>query len=158
MSGTASMKDDLIGSGAPLPRLVAARPLEGRKVEVTWRDGRRKIVDLAPAFASRRIYIPLREDDRLFATMRASEYGDAIEWDGGLDFSSVWLDRLPAIDFDNADFRQAMSDLDMSLEGMAAQLEISRRLVADYRKDKPIPRHIALATRYLVEHKTKRAS
>ncbi|GAC1045900.1 hypothetical protein [Rhizobium sp. No.120] len=30
-------------------------------------------------------------------------------------------------------------------------LDISRRLVADYRKDKPIPRHIAFATRYLVD-------
>jgi hypothetical protein len=38
---------------------------------------------------------------------------------------------------------------------MAAALEISRRLVADYRKDKPIPRHIALATRYLIEHHVK---
>ena len=35
---------------------------------------------------------------------------------------------------------------------LASTLEISRRLVADYRKAKPIPRHIALATRYLVEH------
>ncbi|MFB9952628.1 hypothetical protein ACFFP0_27600 [Rhizobium puerariae] len=43
----------------------------------------------------------------------------------------------------------------MSLEGMASALEISRRLVADYRKDKPIPRHVALATRYLVEHRGK---
>jgi hypothetical protein len=151
------MRNEIVGTGAPLPRLVAARPLEGRKVELTWRGGRKKIVDLAPAFVSRRIYIPLREDDRLFATLRVSEYGDAIEWDGSLDFSSVWLDRLPAVDFDNADFRQAMTDLDMSLEGMAAQLEISRRLVADYRKDKPIPRHIALATRYLVEQKSRRA-
>ena len=33
----------------------------------------------------------------------------------------------------------------------ALALDISRRLVADYRKDKPIPRHIAFATRYLVD-------
>jgi len=40
----------------------------------------------------------------------------------------------------------------MSLDGMAIALDISRRQVASYRKDKPIPRHIALAARYLVEH------
>ena len=147
------MNADIIAVGDPLPRIASARPLDGRKVAVTWRAGGTRVVDLAPALASRRIYIPLREDDALFSTLRVSEYGDAIEWDGGLDFSAVWLDRLPSVEFDNAAFRKAMDELDMSLDGMAAQLEISRRLVADYRKDKPIPRHIALATRYLVEHR-----
>lgn len=156
MNGTASINDDdIIAVGDPLPRIAGAEPLDGRKVHVRFEDGASKVVDLAPALASRRVYIPLRDDDTLFRTLRVSEYRNAIEWDGGLDFSAIWLDRLPAVDFDNAAFRQAMDELDMSLDGMAAQLEISRRLVADYRKDKPIPRHIALATRYLVEHQVK---
>lgn len=153
MNGVASTNDEVVRVGGPLPRIAAARPLDGRKVAVTWRSGSTTIVDLAPALESRRIYIPLRADDALFATLRVSQHGDAIEWDGGLDFSAVWLDRLPPATFDNEDFRQAMDDLGMTLDGMAAQLEISRRQVADYRKDKPIPRHIALAVRYLVEHR-----
>jgi hypothetical protein len=48
-----------------------------------------------------------------------------------------------------------MDELTLSLDGMAAQLGIARRLVADYRKDKPIPKSIALAVRYLVEHQRK---
>lgn len=155
MSGYASTPVDVVRVGPALPRIAAAQPLDGRKVAVTWRSGASKIVDLTPALESRRIYIPLRDDDALFATLRVSEHGDAIEWDGGLDFSAIWLDRLPPIAFDNADFRKAMADLDMSLDGMAAQLEISRRLVADYRKDKPIPRYIALAVRYLVECRSR---
>lgn len=156
MNGTASINDDdIISVGDPLPRIAEAVPLEGRKVRVTFDGGSSKVVDLAPALASRRVYIPLREDDDLFRTLRVSEYRNAIEWDGGLDFSAVWLDKLPSLDFDNAAFRKAMDDLKLSLDGMAAQLEISRRLVASYRKDKPIPRHIALATRYLVEHRVK---
>lgn len=146
------MNADIVVAGAPLPRIEAATPLDERKVAIVWRGGGTKTVDLAPALNSRRIYIPLRDDDDLFRTLRVSEYGDAIEWDGGLDFSAVWIDRLPSLDFDNAAFRNAMYRLGLSLDGMAAQLEISRRLVADYRKDKPIPRHIALATRYLIEH------
>lgn len=152
MNGTASMNADVVAVGAPLPRIATATPLSGRKVTVVWRDGGTKTVDLAPALNSRRVYIPLRDDDKLFGTLRVSEYGDAIEWDGDLDFSAVWIDHLPSVDFDNAAFREAMSRLGLSLDGMAAQLEISRRLVADYRKDKPIPRYIALATQYLIEH------
>lgn len=44
----------------------------------------------------------------------------------------------------------AMDKLHLTLDGMAARLGIARRLVADYRKDKPIPKHIALATKYLL--------
>lgn len=152
MNGHVSTNADIVSVGDPLPRIKEAVPLDGRLVRIVWRSSETKTVDLAPALASRRIYIPLRDDDAFFKTLRVSEYGNAIEWDGGLDFSAVWLDRLPSTEFDNAAFRKAMDDLDMSLDGMAAQLGISRRLVADYRRDKPIPRHIALATRYLVEH------
>lgn len=153
MSGSASIPDDdIVSAEFELPRLRKAVALDGRKVGVTFDDGRRKIVDLAPALESRRFYIPLRNDDDLFHTLRISEFRDALEWDGDLDFSAVWLERLPSIEFDNSDFRAAMETLGMTLDGMAAALEISRRQVADYRKNKPIPRHIGLATRYLVEH------
>ncbi|MBX3578489.1 MAG: DUF2442 domain-containing protein [Rhizobiaceae bacterium] len=151
MNGPVSTGNEIIEVGAPLPRLKKATPLSDRLVRLMWSSGETKVVDLAPALASRRAYISLRNDDRLFRTLRVSEYGNAIQWDENLDFSAVWLDRLPSVQFDNASFRQAMDVLGLSLDGMAAQLEVSRRLVAQYRKDKPIPRHIALATQYLVE-------
>ncbi|MGK6314990.1 DUF2442 domain-containing protein [Neorhizobium sp. DT-125] len=136
-----------------MPRIAEATPLDGRKVRIVWDSGEAKIVDLAPALESRRIYIPLRQDDALFTRMAVSEDRNALEWPGeDLEFSAVWLAALPSVTFDNRDFRNAMEKLGMSLDGMASALEISRRLVADYRKDKPIPRHVALATRYLVEH------
>jgi hypothetical protein len=149
------MSAEIIRAGSALPRIAEARPLNDRKVEITWKDGCRKTVDLKPALASRRQYIALRTDDTLFATLRVSEYGDAIEWENGLDFSAIWLDTLAPADFCNAEFRDAMDTLELSLDGMAAALEISRRQIADFRKDKPIPRHIALATRYLLEHDGK---
>jgi hypothetical protein len=150
------MSDDIITAGKPLPRIVKVEPLEARKVRITWQSGDNNVVDLAPAMQSRRLYIPLRGDDALFSRVMVSEYGDAIEWPGeDLEFSAVWLESLPSVEFSNTDFRAAMDQLGTSLEGMAAALEISRRLVADYRKDKPIPRHIAFATRYMVEHQVK---
>ncbi|MDD3447015.1 MAG: DUF2442 domain-containing protein [Zavarzinia sp.] len=154
MSGSVSPNaDDVIRVGVSLPRISAVFPLDGRKVKIVWRDGRAKTVDLAPALESRRVFIPLRKDDALFHTLRVNEDGNAIEWDNGLDFSAVWLDRLPPVDFDNAAFRNAMDSLGMTLDGMALALGISRRIVAELRKSKPVPRHIALATRYLLEHR-----
>lgn len=144
------MNDEIITLGKALPRIAHAVPLDGRKVKVVWADGSVKVVDLSGALASRRIYIPLRDDDALFQSLHVTEYGDGIEWNDNLDFSAVWLDRLPEADFTNEEFRRAMASLKLSNEGMAADLEISRSQVAEYKKDKPIPRHIALATRYLL--------
>lgn len=145
------MSDDIIAVGKPLPRIAAAFPLDGRKAKIVWDNGSVKVVDLAGAFASRRIFIPLRSDDALFGTLRVSEMRDGIEWDGpDLELSAIWLERLPEAEFSNEEFRQAMAALNLSLDGMAADLDISRSLVAEYRKDKPIPRHVALATRYLL--------
>lgn len=156
MSGTASIDadaDDFISVGSPLPQISWAKPLDGRQVHVHFTSGEEKIVDLAPALASRRIFIPLRTDDALFRRLTVSAFGDALEWPGpDLEFSAEWLEALPPAGFTNQDFRDAMDRLGLSLDGMAAALEISRRLVADYRKAKPIPRHIALATRYLLDH------
>jgi len=152
MNGTALIQDDIIRVGRQLPRIREAVPLEERKVRVVFDNGLEKIVDLAPALQSRRFYIPLRDDDALFRSFHVSEYGDAIEWNEGLDFSADWLEKLPDVSFTNTDFCQIMDRLNMSLDGMAIALDISRRQVASYRKDKPIPRHIAYAARYLVEH------
>lgn len=151
MNGTASMSDDIITVGAALPRLLEAYPGNDRQVHLVWKSGLERTVDLAPVLESRRIFIPLRTDDDLFRSLKVSEFGDAIEWGDDIDLSAVWLSRLPSIVFSNVDFVKAMDELGMTLDGMALALDISRRLVADYRKDKPIPRHIAFATRYLVD-------
>ncbi|TAD88031.1 MAG: DUF2442 domain-containing protein [Alphaproteobacteria bacterium] len=149
------MSDDIIQVGAPLPRIAEAVALAERQVRITWATGEAVTLDLAPVLHSRRVYRPLREDDALFRSVRVSQYGNAIEWSDELDLSAVWLARLPSISFGNADFRRAMDTLGMTLDGMAEALEVSRRRVAGWRKDQPIPRHIGLATRYLVEHQGK---
>ena len=55
-----------------------------------------------------------------------------------------------AAQMSNAEFRDAMFSLDAKLDEMAVRLGIARRLVADYRKDKKIPRSVAMATRFLL--------
>jgi len=82
--------------------------------------------------------------------MQVSEYGDCLEWEDGAELSAVWIEELAEESLNNAEFRDAMDKLNLTLDGMSARLGIARRLVADYRKDKPIPKHIALATKYLL--------
>lgn len=155
MPGTSSDEGDMISVGAPIIDIVAAEPLDQRLARITWETGETRIYDLAPAFANLRVFKRLRTDDKLFRTLKVNEDGNAIEWDDGAELSAIWIERLPPVGFENADFTSAMDDLGMSLDGMAAALEISRRQVASYRKDKPIPRHIELATRYLLEHRRR---
>jgi hypothetical protein len=147
--------DEFIEAGKPLRKIAAAVPLEARAVEVTWRDGNVEAIDLMPALLSHRSFVRLRTDDLLFSKIGVSEFGDALEWPDGSELTAAWIDELRPIEFGNDEFREAMEVLDLSLDGMAARLRIARRLVADYRKDKPIPATVAFAVQYLVEKRRK---
>jgi hypothetical protein len=140
---------------APLPRIDTAEPLDGRKVRVTWRDGSSQDIDISAALASRRIFLRLRTDDALFRTLRVNEDGNAIEWDDGAELTAIWIERLAPSSLKNDEFREAMDRLGFSLDGMASRLGLSRRLIASYRKDKPIPETVGLAVRYLIDKQRK---
>ena len=149
------MENELIAAGEPLPRISSVDLLDSRKVRIGWAGGVSRVVDLMPALASHRAFITLRSDDDLFRTIRVNEDGNALEWADGAELSAEWIERLPSCVMANSEFRTAMDDLRMSLDGMASALQISRRMIAQYRKDKPIPRHIAYATRYLTRHQAE---
>ena len=147
------MVDDYIQVGKPILKIASVRALGGRVVEIEWGGGDRSIVDLMPALASHKGFVRLRTDDELFRTVAVGEYGGYVQWADGAELSSVWVEELRDASLNNEQFREAMDQLQMSLDGMASRLGIARRLVADYRKDKPIPKTVALATRYLLEQR-----
>lgn len=138
-----------------MPAIKAAEPLNGFQARIEWEDGREEIVDLSPAIFSHRAYVSLRSDPALFASFKVRDRGDALVWPDGRELSADWINELSPRELDNAEFRDAMSQLRLSLDGMAARLGIARRLVADYRKDRPIPKTVALATLYLLEHQRR---
>ncbi|MFB9952629.1 hypothetical protein ACFFP0_27605 [Rhizobium puerariae] len=83
-----------------MPRIAEAVPLDGRRVRIVWDGGEASVVDLAPALESRRIYIPLRQDDELFRRMIVSEDRNCLQWPGeDLEFSAVRLAALPPVTF-----------------------------------------------------------
>ena len=59
--------------------------------------------------------------------------------------AATTVERLAAERMGNADFRAFLSRHRLTLDGAAAALGLSRRQVAYYAKDKPVPRLVALA-------------
>jgi len=142
---------DGISAGPPMPRIGAVRAVSPRSVEVEWtagpREGRREVVDLSPDIQAYRLYRPLRSDPTLFETVHVAEGGAAIAWgaDDAIDMPATSIERLASEAMTNEEFAAFLARNRLSLDAAAAQLGISRRLVAYYAKDRPIPRHIALA-------------
>lgn len=85
---------DIVSAGETLPRIVACKPLEGRSLEIVWRDGSRSEVDVSSALTSRPFYKDVAETDSLFRSCSVSEYGDCIEWADGSELSAVWIAYL----------------------------------------------------------------
>ena len=148
--------NDMISGGHPLPRLASVEPgASPFAVSVTWaegaRIGRTDAIDLAALIHTFKVFRPLRDDPALFATVRLGAWGASIVWEGNgdLDIGADALEEIAVETMTSADFAAFMKRHRLSLDATAAQLGISRRLVAYYAKDRPIPRHIALACRYL---------
>jgi hypothetical protein len=150
---------DVIVVDAPLPRIGSVRPAGTHSVTVSWVGQERiETVDLAPQILTYKIYRPLREDPRLFATVHVVGDGAAIAWgaDDVIDMSAATIERLASEVMTNHDFAAFLQRTNLSLNAAAAELGISRRLVAYYAKDRPVPRYIALACHYIEEQIARR--
>ena len=147
--------DDTFVVGAPLPRIAAAEARDGLRIVVTWAsDGPGaavQVVDLAPAVFRYKLYAPLRDDSALFRAVRVTDDGFALAWGEGddLDMASTTLAELAEQAMTPDDFGAFMKRNGYTLDSVAAELGISRRLAAYYAKDREIPRAVALACRYL---------
>jgi hypothetical protein len=146
MSGT-----DTITIGEALPRLKSIAPHGGLEVAADWASGRSDVVDLGPVILTHKFYKPLREDADLFKTVHLVEDGAAIAWgnDDAIDMAATTIERLAAEIMSSDDFGAWMNRNKLTYDAAAAQLGISRRLVAYYANGQRIPRYIALACRAL---------
>ena len=124
-------------------------PLEGRSVHLFWRSGLDEIIDLKPVLVrfSRR---PVAVRELLFRTVRPGPEGRSIIWDDGSEIGLSWLQDLALARMSSHEFRGALDGLGMTIEEAARHLGVSTRSIAGYRRDRPVPRAIALAVRYLL--------
>lgn len=147
---------DLISIGDALPVLASVTVGNGPYVVIVeWAEGSRagtsEAIDLASVILTYKTFRPLRDDPALFATVRLSEYGDAIDWgrDDSLAVSGATLERLAEEVMTPAKFSEFMKRNKLTLDATAAQLGISRRMAAYYAKERDVPRYIALACKQL---------
>jgi hypothetical protein len=122
----------------------------GRSVlVVTWDDGRRAEVDLAPIIAAHPQLGPLADPD---AFPVAAEDGWSVEWPQcGIDLGSAqlrrWADEQAGEAMPAAAFRAWMEGHGLTLDRAAEALGLSRRTVAYYLSgEQPVPKTVMLAT------------
>jgi len=146
---------DIISVGEPLPLIADVSAADDYSAVITWRSGARaglvEAVNLAPHILTFKLYRPLRENRHLFETVHVTADGAAIGWgrDDEIDMPATAVERLATDVMSNDDFAGFLARNNLSLDAAAGQLGISRRLVAYYAKNRPIPRYIALACRYI---------
>jgi hypothetical protein len=145
---------DIITVGDPLPRIKTVTPAGLYSVTVEWADGNRngfETVDLAPYILSFKLFRSLRDAVDLFDTVHVAAHGSAITWGEGeeIAMSATSVEQLAEEVMTSEDFAAFLKRNNLTLEGAAGLLGISRRIVAYYAKNRAVPRYIALACRYL---------
>ena len=89
--------DTVLTAGGPLPEVLVvalgSRPFE---VNITWKDGARVAVDLAPDIFTFKAFAPLRDDPDLFGTVHVVNDGSAIAWgpSDDIDMPATAIERL----------------------------------------------------------------
>lgn len=143
---------EMVSASATLPRLASVQPLSGLTIRVEWsegaRAGRTEAVDLSPLIGQMKLYAPLRQDEALFATIRLTEDGGAVEWgDGSIDMAALSIERLASEQMTANDFEAFLKRNKLTRRAAAAALGRSLRMIQNYVEGEPIPRVVALACR-----------
>ena len=131
-------------------KLTALAVAGDQTIAVTWDDGTKVRVDLAPIISARKTLEPLA-DPIEFACARLSDDGWSVEWPSGVDFGAPqlrrWADEQSGKAMPSAQFRAWIDSHHFTLDHAAEALGLSRRTVAYYLSgEQPVPRTVMLAT------------
>lgn len=150
-----SETEPVVHIGDQMPRIGSVSHRGVYEIVVSWATGPRErnadIVDLAPVILTHKFFRPLRDNSEMLKTVHVINDGAAIAWgdDDAIDMAATTIERLAEEAMDSADFRAWLERHKFTYDAAAAQLGISRRLVAYYASKRGVPRYIALACRYL---------
>lgn len=130
-------------------RLTKAKALRNWCLKITYADGRDFNIDLSDWIKTSSFLKPL-QDPSLFATAKVNEGGRAVEFGKGeIDLAADNLRNLAIEQSGGIGHERIwnwMHENNLTLDGAAEVLGISRRMLAYYRNgEKPIPLHIWLA-------------
>ena len=133
-------------------------PLQDMTVRLLWSGGIEEQLDLSPALLGARIHHRFVSNGGLFATVRIGAHGTMLSWADGSILPARSVAAVAELHMTNNEFRDAMRLLDLSYAAIAAHLGLSESQVGNFRRDKPVPKHIALAVRYLLHLRIERYS
>lgn len=149
---------DMVVVGDPLPTIASVEKGNGPfDIVVTWASGARAgetdVIDVAPQVFTFKVYRPLRDDPESFARVEVGPGRRTIVWPGNpdLEIGADVLQELAEQVMTSSDFADFIKARGWTLDATAAQLGISRRLVAYYAKEREVPRYIALACHALMQ-------
>jgi hypothetical protein len=131
-------------------KLTSLAVIGANALELAWDDGHVAKVDLGDVIGGHPGLKPIRSA-KAFAKAKLSKDGWSVEWPDDIDFGSPqlrrWASEQSGEAMPSADFRQWMETHDLTLDGAAAALGLSRRMIAYYASgEKPIPKTVLLAT------------
>ncbi len=129
--------------------ITSAEPQGATLLALTWSDGVQAHIDLADVLKDRAF--AALADPAQFAQARIGEWGQSVEWPGGVELGAetLWLATLGATGHEDARaFLEWRLRHGLSLSKAAEALGISRRMVAYYSNgEKAVPKSIQLACR-----------
>lgn len=131
-------------------KLVSLAVTGPNALELAWDDGHIAQVNLGEVIAGHPGLKPIRAA-KVFAKASLSKDGWSVEWPGDVDFGSPqlrrWADEQAGEAMPAPDFRKWMATHELTLDGAAEALGLSRRMIAYYASgEKAIPKTVLLAT------------
>ena len=132
-------------------RILEACTRGEARLALTWDDGGRAEIDLAPIAAAHPQLAPLADPD-LFHRIHLAEDGWSVEWPkAGIDLGAAqlrrWADEQSGEAMPREAFRAWMERHGLTLDRAAEALGLSRRTIAYYLSgEQPVPKTVMLAT------------
>jgi hypothetical protein len=131
-------------------KLVSLAVTGPNALELEWDDGHSARVNLADVVINHPGLKSIRTA-KAFAKAAIAKDSWSVEWPGDIDFGSPqlrrWADEQSGETMRASDFRAWMEMHDLTLDGAASALGLSRRMIAYYASgEKPIPKTVLLAT------------
>ena len=137
-------------------RILWVRPGAGpATLDVGWVDGTRSPADLTGVIARIEAFAPLA-DRELFCEVRGINYGAAVGWPNGLDYSadSLWLVAEEQRAMTTREFRTWQGTLRLSNQEAADVLGFSLRTLKNYRAGSDIPKAVSAFCRTTLRNPT----
>lgn len=135
-------------------RLESVSAVRGQPcwLRLVWDDGRADTVDLSGVIYRYAVFAALRDNPRLFRSVRRIDRGYGIAWSRQMDYSAQSLRRLADEQrpMSGEELRSFEAQNNLTAAETAAVLGVAVRTVKAYRRAKRLPVPVAIAVRAML--------